>query len=82
MNSQLQAAIDRRNRETAGARRQHFERKATDQKHHENLLGHVEVLVDALRKDIAAGMVTSSNLREALREIGPAIALSKKRLLP
>lgn len=78
----LQTMIDQANKKTAASRRQVFGKKANDQQHHENLLKHVEVLMDALQADISAGMVISNNLREAIRELRPAMTLSRRRLQP
>ena len=78
----LQTMIDQANRKTAASRRQVFGKKANDQQHHENLLKHVEVVMDALQSDINGGLIVSNNLREAIRELKPAMTLSRRRLQP
>lgn len=80
MNTALQTMIDQANRKTAASRRQVFGKKANDQQHHENLLKHVDVVLDALQSDIKAGLVVSNNLREAIRELNAATTLSRRRL--
>ncbi len=71
----VEALIEKKNRETAGARRQVFGKRANDQQHHANLAKCVRIYVDEFRKDHA-----SNNARAALREMQSALVLSERRL--
>ena len=73
----VQEAIERKNRETAGVRRNQFSKKATDQKVHENLFKSVEIYIEAVRIDPA-----SKNTSAAFREMSLAMTLSRRNLKP
>jgi hypothetical protein len=73
----FQEAINRKNRETAAARRNQFGKKATDQKVHENLFKSVETYIEAFKKDSA-----STNTAAAFREMSSSMTLSRRNLKP
>lgn len=78
--STVQNLIDSANRKAKASNRQAFARRATDQKHHENLSKHVDVVLSIYHDDVKAGLRVGNNLRAAVRELKTAQALSKRNL--
>lgn len=72
----VQALIDQANRKTQAECKRQFERRATDGKVLELMVGHVKNVVEAYRVDPA-----SANCKAAMRELEAYTRLAERRLL-